>query len=175
MVRFVVGNDNFILPDIEERLPGRGLWIFADRETISCAVEKRLFTWAAKQPVKVDSKLIDIVESLLKRRCLDTLSLARRLSLTITDNIKVRHIMETGAPGLLLEAVESTECAKAHLRSIVGSRSVISCLTKADFIKIFGRQDVLYTFVKSTSPINCLANKLLRDATRLNGVCLKKV
>ncbi|WP_158380564.1 DUF448 domain-containing protein [Candidatus Endolissoclinum faulkneri] len=174
MIRFVIGYGEFILPDIEEKLPGRGMWIFADREMISCAIEKKLFAWAAKKPVKVDSNLLNMVESSLKRLCLKTLSLAKRLGLTITSYPKIRDIIEAGAPGLLLEAMDGTECARRPLRAIVASHSLVSCLTKADITETFGRKHVLYTFVQSTPSVNCLANKLLRDTMRLEGVRLKK-
>ena len=78
LIRFVVGPDGSIVPDIDERLPGRGLWVSADRGTLDQAVAKRLFARAAKRSVTVDPTLTDRVEGLLTRRCVETLSLARR-------------------------------------------------------------------------------------------------
>ena len=43
MVRFVVGPDGTVVPDIAEKLPGRGLWLTAERDIVSRAVARRLF------------------------------------------------------------------------------------------------------------------------------------
>ena len=43
LVRFVVSPDGAIVPDIAERLPGRGLWLTARRDIVAAAVAKRLF------------------------------------------------------------------------------------------------------------------------------------
>ena len=47
LVRFAVGPDDQIVPDIAESLPGRGIWISADRASIAAAVANRLFARAA--------------------------------------------------------------------------------------------------------------------------------
>ena len=31
LIRFVVGPDGMVVPDLAEKLPGRGLWVSADR------------------------------------------------------------------------------------------------------------------------------------------------
>ena len=54
-VRFVVGPDNQIVPDIEETLPGRGIWVKAERAAIEKAVAKGLFARAAKAQVTADA------------------------------------------------------------------------------------------------------------------------
>ena len=41
LVRFVVGPDGTVVPDIDERLPGRGLWLLPRRDIVNRAVAKR--------------------------------------------------------------------------------------------------------------------------------------
>ena len=43
LLRFVVGPDGTIVPDIDERLPGRGLWLTPRRDIVDRAVAKRVF------------------------------------------------------------------------------------------------------------------------------------
>ena len=43
MVRFVIGPDHRPVPDLEEKLPGRGLWLSAERHVIHTACIKNLF------------------------------------------------------------------------------------------------------------------------------------
>ncbi|HET6224250.1 MAG TPA: DUF448 domain-containing protein, partial [Dongiaceae bacterium] len=42
LVRFVVGPDGVLVPDVAGRLPGRGLWVKAQRDVLAAAVAKRL-------------------------------------------------------------------------------------------------------------------------------------
>src|SRR6185312_14196258 len=69
MIRFVVGPEDRLVPDVAGKLPGRGIWIEADRAKLALAVEKRLFTRAARRPVKVEPDLPDLVERLVERQC----------------------------------------------------------------------------------------------------------
>ena len=48
LIRFVVGPDGGIVPDLGERLPGRGIWVGADRDALQKAVDRKLFARAAK-------------------------------------------------------------------------------------------------------------------------------
>jgi len=78
LIRFVVGPDGNVVPDLESRPPGRGFWLSAHRDMINTACAKKLFAKAARQPVNVSDTLADDVEALLTRRCLDRISMARR-------------------------------------------------------------------------------------------------
>ena len=37
LIRFVVGPESQIVPDVLEKLPGRGIWVSADREALDKA------------------------------------------------------------------------------------------------------------------------------------------
>ena len=52
LIRFCVGPDDLVVPDILGRLPGRGFYVAADRAAIEKAAKKGLFARAARQPVK---------------------------------------------------------------------------------------------------------------------------
>ena len=80
LIRFCLGPDDMVVPDILARLPGRGFYVSADRAAIDKAAKKGLFARAAKQPVKVPDDLADLVETLLLRRVIDLISLARKAS-----------------------------------------------------------------------------------------------
>jgi len=78
LIRFVVGPEGQIAPDLAERLPGRGIWVAADRAALDKVVKKGLFSRAAKQPVQVPDDLTDLVEALLAQRVVNLISLARK-------------------------------------------------------------------------------------------------
>src|ERR1700723_1919295 len=57
MIRFVVGPEDRLVPDVAGKLPGRGFWVSADRDRLQQAVAKHLFARAARRTVKVDPDL----------------------------------------------------------------------------------------------------------------------
>src|SRR5690349_17114479 len=78
LIRFVAGPDGQVVPDLARKLPGRGVWVAADRASLAAAVKKNLFARSAKAPLKAATDLPDQVERLLKSRLLSGLGLARR-------------------------------------------------------------------------------------------------
>ena len=96
LVRFVVGPDGALVVDVEERLPGRGLWVKADRAALEKAAAKRLFGRSARQMVIVPGDLPAQVVARLERRCLDLLGLARRAGLAVAGFEKVRDWIRSG-------------------------------------------------------------------------------
>ena len=49
LIRFAVGPGGQIAPDLAEKLPGRGIWVSADRAALEKAAAKGLFARAAKR------------------------------------------------------------------------------------------------------------------------------
>ena len=43
LIRFVVGPDQMVVPDVLEKLPGRGIWVAADRQALEKACKTGLF------------------------------------------------------------------------------------------------------------------------------------
>jgi len=78
LIRFVVGPEGLVVPDLARKLPGRGLWVAADRASVETAARKGLFARAAKAKVQAPADLADQVENLFRRRLLSALGLARK-------------------------------------------------------------------------------------------------
>ena len=57
MIRFVVGPEGNVVPDLARRLPGRGMWLTAERASVEQAMAKKLFARAARRAVTVDPDL----------------------------------------------------------------------------------------------------------------------
>jgi predicted RNA-binding protein YlxR (DUF448 family) len=106
LIRFVVGPESTIYPDLAGKLPGRGIWLTANRATVQTALKKRAFARAAKQPVTVSAEMPDLLESLLVRQCLDLLGLARRASQAVAGFEKVKQWLGAGRVGVLLQAAD---------------------------------------------------------------------
>src|SRR5690349_540378 len=73
LIRFVAGPDGAVVPDLARKLPGRGIWVAADRTSVETAAKKGLFSRSAKAKLQAAPDLADQVEILLKRRLLSAL------------------------------------------------------------------------------------------------------
>lgn len=122
LVRFVAGPDGTVVPDVARKLPGRGIWVGADRESIAMAAKKGLFSRAAKAKLAAPADLADQVEDLLARRVLDGLGLARKAGSIISGYEKVVAALGTGKVAWLIEASNGAED---------GRRKILSAARKA--------------------------------------------
>ncbi len=94
LMRFAIGPDDQVVPDIEGKLPGRGIWVTSDRASVEKAAAKGLFSRAAKQSVKAPADLADQVEAGLRRRVLALLGLARKAGQLMAGHAKVEDAAE---------------------------------------------------------------------------------
>jgi uncharacterized protein len=115
MIRFVVSPEAQLVPDLAQKLPGRGLWIKADRQSLQLAVSKNLFAKAAKRHIKPDAGLVDRVHGLLRQRCLAILGLMRRQGIIISGFEKVAEALRLGTSHWLIEATDSAQDGRTKL------------------------------------------------------------
>jgi predicted RNA-binding protein YlxR (DUF448 family) len=107
LIRFVVGPDSTLVPDLKRNLPGRGCWVSADRLHVDRAVAKKLFGRALKQDVSVPADLAEMVDRLLARAALGALGLARKAGAVATGAAKVDAAVRSGAALAVLHAAEA--------------------------------------------------------------------
>jgi len=165
LLRCVVGPDGVVVPDIEGRLPGRGLWLTPRRDIVERALQKRLFARAARRPVVTPPELADRIESLLARRCSDLLGLARRAGHAVAGFERVGEAVRRGSAGLLLEALDGAEGGRRKLAVLGRGLPSVRALTAAELGAAFGRERVVHAAVGGA-----LALRLLADLARLAGM-----
>lgn len=165
LLRFVVGPDGVVVPDVALRLPGRGLWLTARRDILEAAVAKRLFGRAARETVTVPGDLADRVEFLLRQRCADLIGLARRSGKAVAGYEKVRSALRDGEAAVLLAAADGGDSGREKVRSAGSDLPLVEVLTAAELGAAFGREHVVHAAVGPGR----LAKALVVDAARLAG------
>lgn len=118
LIRFVASPDGLVTPDLTRSLPGRGVWVKADRASIETAVKKNLFARSAKAPWKAPEGLADLIERLLAKRCLDQLGLARREGVLISGFEKASAAIRSGRAGWLIEASDGASDGRRKMLSL---------------------------------------------------------
>jgi len=165
MLRFVVGPDNSVVPDITGRLPGRGIWLSADRISIKTACARNLFDRAARRSVHIDAKVDERVEGLLARQCTDLLGLARRAGQAVSGYEKVRGWLRGQQAALLLAASDGAADGREKLRRIAPDLPIVAVLDASELGIVFDRVRAVHVAVAPGG----LAEKLERTALRLSG------
>lgn len=165
LLRFVVAPDGAIVPDLAGTLPGRGIWVTADRASVEAAVAGKLFARAARQRVMVDDRLADRVEAQLLRRCLDLIGLARRGGAAVAGFEKVRAFLSRQTPGLLLAASDGAAEGREKIERLARGVPVASALTRGELGRAFGREQAVHAVVASGK----LADQLKAATRRLSG------
>lgn len=107
LLRFTVTPDNRVIPDFKKKLPGKGIWVKNSKQVLTTAVAKNLFSKAYKKNVKADAGLVEVVEELLSKRGLDSISLARKAGVLLTGLDKVSEAIKKGKVAFVLEAKDA--------------------------------------------------------------------
>ena len=168
LVRFVVSPEGQVLPDLAGKLPGRGIWVTADRETIEKAAKKGLFARAARASVTVPDNLVDMVEAGLARRIVETVSLARKAGRAVAGFEKVKGWLADGKAKVLLQASDGSERGKGKLWTPEGGRW-FGCLTASELGLAFGRDSVIHGALAAGR----LSARVVEEAAKLSGLRAK--
>jgi predicted RNA-binding protein YlxR (DUF448 family) len=190
MIRFVVGPDRQIVPDLAARLPGRGIWLSASRDVLESAGSQdggqqaggrqqekqgdgryrhlvRAFARAARGPVSVPSDLSVLLQTALVRRIGDCLGLARRAGQAVAGYEKAREALRTGRYRLVLQASDGSEAERSRFLSGFGpDLTIIDPLPGETLGRVFGRDYVVHVAVAPGK----LAESLVVEAGRLAGL-----
>ena len=165
LIRFVVGPDGQVVPDLAEKLPGRGLWLSAERGMVHTACAKNAFAKAARAKVTVVDGLANQVEALLTRRCLNMIGLARRAGDVTNGFEKVRTFLRTRKAGILLAASDGGDDGRAKVRALAKEAPLLDLFSAAELGATLGRDNAVHLVIAPGG----LAAKILVDAQRLAG------
>ncbi len=165
MLRFVLGPDRRIVPDLAERLPGRGMWLSAKADVIEQAARRGAFAKAVRGEVLVPPDLRATIEDGLRGRIRDLLGFARRAGQAVSGWQSAREWLQAGRVGLLVQAADGSPAEKARL---VGHRQVpvATPLDAAELGAPFGRDRAVHVAVAPGR----LADRIAAEAVRLDGV-----
>ncbi len=117
LIRFVADPAGAVIPDLACKLPGRGVWVAADRASVDAAARKGLFSRSAKTRLTVAPDLADQVDGLLATRTLNGLGLAKRAGQLISGFEKVAAALGAGKAAWLVEASDGAADGRRKILS----------------------------------------------------------
>lgn len=165
LIRFVIAPDGAVVPDLDGRLPGRGLWLQARRDAVETACAKGSFAKAARAPVTVPDGLAGLIEAQLERRCLDAIGLARRAGQAAAGYEPVKAWLRDGRAAVLVEATDGAEGGRAKLAGREPTLPVVALFTAAQLGAALGRSHAVHVALARGG----MARRFLVEALRLAG------
>ncbi len=165
LIRFVLGPEGQVVPDIAAKLPGRGIYVTADRAALERAVKKNLFSRAARQPVTLPDDVAGKVERLLAERVVNLISLSRKGGHATAGYERVKEWLMKEDATVLIQASDGSPRGKSKL-STPYRGAFIGWLTAAELGRAFGRQTTIHAALGAGG----LAQRVVEEAARLKGL-----
>lgn len=164
LLRFVIGPDSAVVFDAAGKLPGRGIWVRAERSALQLAVKKKLFSRSAKMQLDVPAGLEEQVEAALTARLVSLLSLARKSGKAVAGATKVKAWCVDENVAALFQAGDGSPREKSKIR-LYGDGKTFECLSKTELGEAFGREFAVHAALATGG----LAARVIEEATRLTG------
>ena len=144
LIRFVIGPEKNLIADIDQILPGRGYWVKADRQTIEKALQKNVFVKMIEEKIVIEKDLLLRIESQLKSKVLQQISLSRKAGQAIFGFDKIKASLLSKSIYLLIQAVDGSEKEKRRILTKSIPNVINNCLTGSELGKAFGRERVVH-------------------------------
>ncbi len=138
LLRFSIDPQGVLVPDIAEKLPGRGLWITADRATLGAALKKNVFSRAARRAVRVPPDCAQRVVDLLRQRMVEAIGFARRSGTATSGFEKVEGWARAKRLQALLVASDAGKDGRGKLEALSPGTHIIDVLDSRVLGGIFG-------------------------------------
>jgi len=179
LLRFVLGpsgddldgsrSGQVVVPDLKEKLPGRGVWVTCTKSCVEEAIKKNLFARAFKSKCVVPEDLAQKIEVLLEKQCLNAMSLAKKAGQVITGFEKVSSAMNKSSLDALIEATDGAKDGQNKLEkkfsAIFADGKIIKLFTSAQMDMAFGGTNVIHAAITHghmTQNVLAAADKLAK-------------
>jgi predicted RNA-binding protein YlxR (DUF448 family) len=139
LIRFVLGPDGTVVPDLKEKLPGRGVWLTATHATVAQAVKRKVFGRALKAEAKASEGLAGRVDDLLTEAALRALGLANKAGEVVFGHMKVEEALNKGR---VLALIHASNAAEDGCRKLDGKARATSQGRGFPTVRVFSADDL---------------------------------
>ena len=152
LIRFVVGPDGAVTPDIKRKLPGRGLWLSASHAAVAEAVRRGVFGKGFKRRVEVAPTLAEDTGRLLARAATDALAMAVKAGTVVSGFAKVERALIARQAVALIRASDGAQDGIRKLDAVARQNrgpdgrelAVIDVLSSGELDLALGRSNVIH-------------------------------
>lgn len=158
LVRFVVGPDDRVVPDVALKLPGRGAWVTARADLVERAARRQMFSRAFRRQVMAPDDLAAQVASLMRERLVRQLPMLRKAGDLVVGAGKVDALVRDGGALLVLSAREAAadgvrkiDAARRFASAVIGVDTPRDPMFTSDELGVaFGDSNVIHAAIRDT-------------------------
>lgn len=166
LIRFVVGPDGEVVPDLKCKLPGRGLWVSASRDTLAEAIRRGVFGRGFKREVRVSPDLVALTDALLVRGAVEALAMAGKAGEVVAGFTKVEAALGAGQAAMLLHASNGAADGIRKLDAIARQNTgetapfpILCALTSAELDLALGRSNVIHAALRAGPAVRTVLDR----------------
>ncbi len=171
LIKFVAGPTDIIVADFKHNLPGRGVWVTADKASIGQAIARKALDRGLKKVLKASPDLPNQIEALLTKRVCDALSLANKAGAAIAGFTKIDLAIQKQALTVLIQAGDAATDGRdklsrkfiANCLKSVPEQRIVTILTTGQLSLAMGRSNVVHAGLTDSG----MAKTFLFEAKRL--------
>ena len=171
LLRFVVAKqDNRLYFDLNQKLPGRGIYVFPMREYLETALHKSLFAKAAKAKIDVPDNLLVHIEAQMHQSVLDHLGLARRAGDLIISLDKIEKYLKNNQIGCYITAASEESDGYRTISKKSGSAPIVTNFSNEELSKALNLENAVHLAIKYGK----MAALFVKKVEILNNVKVQK-
>lgn len=174
LIRFALSPDKIVTPDINNKLPGRGVWVSAQRLALETVLAKNSFARGFKGKAIIPDDFVKMVEFLLCRRVLGLLTMSRKSGYIFIGFDQVKAAAQAGSLAWRIEARDGSMDGRSKIRTLSKAVAkelelplpkVLGCFSEDELAKALSRDSVIHIGL----PRGPFAKTFGADVTRLAG------
>jgi predicted RNA-binding protein YlxR (DUF448 family) len=149
LIRFVLGPDGTIWPDVDEKAEGRGVWITLSEEAVREAQKKNVFARSLKATVKLPDDLAALTREHLTQRLLGALGMARKAGQFVTGKTRVEGALKAGDTIALFTATDAGDDGRTKMLALAKALGIaaniphLEVLESSQFDLALGTENVI--------------------------------
>ena len=168
MIRFVISPDREVVFDVNEKLPGAGMWLYPTKESLDMAIEKRIFYKAAKGTVKIPENLRDVVLNSLKTKALNLISFARKSGVLVFGFEGVKKAVEAQKVFVAFEAQDAAKNGHDKLYRSTDTFPILNCFSRQELGSVTGQDEQVHLVITDEKMASVLI-QLIKKVNLLQG------
>jgi len=165
LLRFTLAPDHAVIPDFNKKLAGKGVYVCNKKTALSKAIEKNLFAKALKVKARVDIKLADMAEAILRKKGLESINLARKAGILITGFEKVAEAIKKNKVAFILEANDAGEDGHQKILAAAKGIEVFGVYTTEELDKALDKINTVHAAFEKSE----MAEKVRNDLERFRS------
>ncbi len=162
MIRFVVGPEKQVYPDITGKLEGRGVWLTASRSLLQQAVDKKMFSKAFRLDVQPVPKIVSLTSDSLENHCLHLLGLANKAGVVVKGFQKIKETAHKEKIDVLIEASDAARDGHEKLCHLLSDAFCADDWTSEVLSKNFGHDFCVHVAMRSGKMAQNFKKEVLR-------------